>query len=295
MRQSPGASTSLIDPTPKRENSMTTKSVLGTFSKAVSTARSINFGVSGGKNCETSCRHHPIHYSGGMSRNGLCYAVVVEGRADRRQLGAKLGAHESLPPSTIIGRAIVELSRQKIHGRTMPKWLRFSTNGSVPGPAAADADRRFIALLRELLLFCAENGIEVHFPAESAEKAEYYREKLGNLITIRESIQTHHMDPDTISRHPIPSGAASFTAGESVGAGRGKRKRILEAAAAAAAAWARRTGRKTIVCPAVRVSFMSRYRTGRTRAENIAWRNGAKCGKCEACALPNMDVVYPCH
>ena len=273
----------------------TTPSVLGTFSKAIPTARSLNFGLSGGANCATSCRHHPMHYSGALSRDGQCYAYVVEGRNDRVQLADKLGRHETMQASQIVGMALVELSRMKLHGQELPPWFRFTTNGAIPSKAAAIADRRFIPLLRELLKFCNDNAMKVHLPVESAEKAAFYREVIGDLVTIRESIQTHDMNADTIANHAIPLGAASFTAGENVGKGPDKRKRILVAAAAAAAAWATRTGRKTIVCPAVRVSFLSRYKSGRTREENMAWRERAKCGICNACALAGIDVVYPAH
>jgi hypothetical protein len=284
--------------TNEEENTMKTAnalSVLGTFSKAIPTARSLNFGLSGGANCETTCRHHPIHYSGALSHDGQCYAYVVEGRNDRVQLADKLGRHETMKASEIVGMALVELSRLKLYGKELPPWFRFSTNGAIPTKEAAIADRRFIPLLRELLKFCVANSIKVHLPVESAEKAAFYREVIGDLVTIRESIQTHDMNPETIATHAIPLGASSFTAGENVGKGPHKRNRILAAAAAAAAAWAMRTGRKTIVCPAVRVSFLSRYKNGKTREENIAWRERAKCGLCPACALPNVDVVYPAH
>jgi hypothetical protein len=98
-----------------------------------------------------------------------------------------------------------------------------------------------------------------------------------------------------IAAHAIPAGAVSFTAGENVGKGSDKRRRILAAAVAAAAAWSARTGRKTIVCPAVRVSFLSRYKNGKTRDENRAWRESAKCGSCTACAQSHIDIVYPAH
>ena len=273
--------------------------VLGTFSKGIKSARTLNFGISGGANCETSCRHHPVHYRDvfGAPRDGACYAWIVEGRADRQQLAGKLDRHEKLPASIVTGKALVELSRALMRGATVG-WLRISTNGAVPKPAEAIADRRFIPLLREFLETCNRHGIPVHFPVESAEKARFYREKVGDLVTIRESIQTHDMSPETIERHDIPGGACSFTAGEKVGAGPHKRARILAAAAAAAAAWARRTGRKTIVCPAVRVSFLARTKAGRGNrsAEQVArWRAGAKCGSCTACALAHVDVVYPAH
>jgi hypothetical protein len=276
-------------------STFTIGTVLGSFSKGIKGAVSINFGISGGANCATSCRHHPIHYSGAESNDGKCYAVIVENRADRVQLKDKLERHEKLPASQIVGRALVELSRMKIHGRKLPPWIRISTNGAVPAPAEAIADRRYIPLLRELLAFAKDNGIPVHFPVETAEKAAFYADKCGDLVAIRESIQTHDMTPCTIGAHAIPNGAASFTAGESVGKGSNKRKRILAAAVAAAAAWSARTGRKTIVCPAVRVSFLSRYKNGKTRDENRAWRESAKCGSCTACAMSHIDIVYPAH
>lgn len=274
-----------------------TWSVLGSFSKGIPSARTLNFGISGGANCETSCRHHPMHYRDGAPHDGACYAWYVEKRADRQQLADKLGRHEALPASIVTGKALVELSRAILHGSTVG-WLRISTNGAVPKPAEALADRRFIPLLREFLETAKRAGIPVHFPVESAEKAAFYREKVGDLVTIRESVQTHNMGADTIEHHDIPKGACSFTAGEHVGAGPNKRARILAAAAAAAAAWAQRTGRKTIVCPAVRVSFLARTKAGRglRSAEQVkSWRAGAKCGACTACALAHVDIVYPAH
>jgi hypothetical protein len=269
--------------------------VLGSFSKGIKGAVSINFGISGGANCATSCRHHPTHYDGAESNDGKCYAVIVENRADRVQLKDKLERHEKLPASQIVGRALVELSRLALHGKRLPPWVRISTNGAVPAPADALADRRFIPLLRELLAFCKTHSIPVHFPVETAEKHSFYTAQCGDLATVRESIQTHDMNACTIGTHAIPNGAVSFTAGETVGKGGNKRKRILSAAVSAAAAWSARTGRKTIVCPAVRVSFLSRYKNGKTRDENRAWRESAKCGSCTACSMSHVDIVYPAH
>lgn len=274
--------------------------VFGTFSKGVKGSIALNFGQSGGANCATSCRHHPLHYAAAETaadRAGKCYAAVVESRHDRVQLADKLARHEVLPASTIVGRAMVEFSALVLRG-IVPPWLRISTSGAVPEPAAAVADRRFIPLLRELLAAAKKAGTPVHFPVESAEKAAFYRERVGDLATIRESIQTPGMCPDVIADHPIPAGPVSFTAGEEVAPGPNKRARILAAAAAAAAAWAKRTGRKTIVCPAVRVSFISRTKAGkgsRTRDEVIAWRDRAKCGSCPGCSIETYDIVYPAH
>lgn len=273
--------------------------VFGTFSKGVKGSLALNFGVSGGANCATSCRHHPAHFATGGAREGEggeCYAAIVEARADRVQLADKLERHESLPASTIVGRALVEFSAMALRG-IVPPWLRISTSGAVPTPAAALADRRLIPLLRELLSAARKAGTPVHFPVESPEKAAFYRQHVGDLVVIRESIQTPDMSPETIANHPIPSGPCSFTAGESVGDGPGKRMRILEAARTAAAAWSQRTGRKTVVCPAVAVSFLSRTKAGkgsRTAADVEVWRSRAKCGSCRACA-GLYDIVYPAH
>jgi len=118
------------------------------------------------------------------------------------------------------------------------------------------------------------------------------------LAVVRESLQTKKMTPETIASHPIPEGPVSFTAGEDVPAGPNKRARVIAAAREAAAAWARLTGRKTIVCPAVVVSFLSRSKStngGRSPEQLADWRARAKCGSCTACALAHVDVVYPAH
>jgi hypothetical protein len=272
--------------------------VLGSFSKGIDRAAQLNFGLSGGANCDTGCRHHPAHYPAGADRAGICYAKVVELRHDRVQLADKLARHEAAPASAIVGKALHELEREKLHGRPARPWFRISTNGAVPKPATAIADRLFLPRLRSLLEFCRQRGTPVHFPVESAEKAAFYREHVGALAVVRESIQTPDMSPATIAGHAIPAGPVSFTAGESVTPGKDKRKRILAAADAAAAAWAKLTGRKTIVCPAVRVSFLSRTKAGkagRDAAAVEAWRKRAKCGSCTACALAHVDIVYPAH
>jgi hypothetical protein len=271
--------------------------IFTTFSKGVKGAIALNFGVSGGANCATSCRHHPSHYRPGETRAGLCYAAVVENRDDRAGLAAKLERHESIRASVIVGRALVEFSAMALRGVSVP-WFRFSTNGALPEPATARADRRFVPLLRELLIALRGRSVPVHFPVESAEKAAFYRSIAGDLVTVRESIQTPEMTPETIATHPAPAGPCSFTAGEGVPAGPNKRARILAAATAAAAAWSQRTGRKTIVCPAVRVSFLSRTKAGRgarTSEQVTQWREGAKCGSCRACSIETYDIVYPAH
>lgn len=274
--------------------------VLGSFGKGVPGSASLNFGLSGGRNCARSCRHHPDHPHAAANPADACYAWILEKRHDRTQLRDKLARHEALPASVIVGRAHVELEREALHDKAPRPWFRFSTDGSLPDKRKALSDSTFARRLVALVEFVNKRSGRgrIHLPVETAAKAAFYREILGDLCTVRESLQTPRMTPETIAAHPIPAGPVSFTAGEDVPAGPSRRLRVLAAATAAAAAWAKRTGRKTIVCPAVRVSFLSRlkaYKRGRTADEVAAWRAGAKCGACRACALPHVDVVYPAH
>ena len=132
--------------------------VLGSFSKGVDGAASLNMGRSGGANCETSCRHHPAHFPAGAARDGICYAIVVENRHDRVQLKDKLDRHETAAASALVAKALHELEREKMHGRPARPWFRFSTNGALPKPAAALADRLFIPRVRGLLSFLRNAG-----------------------------------------------------------------------------------------------------------------------------------------
>lgn len=275
-------------------------SVLGSFSKGIDRSCSINFGLSGGANCDLSCRHHPEHDHAKQNPADACYAFILEARGDRAQLANKLGRHEKLPASRVCDRALHELQREALHGLAPRPWVRFSTNGSLPKRKKAMADTRFRERFRALVQYCADRSgrDRIHIPVESPSKARFYRELVGDIATVRESLQTPNMCPATIAEHAIPAGPVSFTAGEFEPAGPGRRLRVLAAATAAAAAWASRTGRKTIVCPAVRVSFLARlkaYRRGRTDEQVNEWRSRAKCGSCTACALGHIDVVYPAH
>jgi hypothetical protein len=275
-------------------------SVLGSFGKGVPNSASVNFGLSGGANCERSCRHHPEHAHAIANPADACYAWILEKRHDRAQLRDKLARHERLPASIIAQRAHMELEREALYDKAPRPWIRFSTDGSLPSRKKAIRDSRFRAAFRRLIEFAVSRSgrDRIHLPVETAAKASFYREIVGDIVTVRESLQTPNMCADTIAAHRIPAGPVSFTAGENEPAGPNRRLRVLAAAAAAAAAWAQRTGRKTIVCPAVRVSFLSRlkaYRRGRSAEQIAEWRAGAKCGSCRACALAHVDVVYPAH
>ena len=58
-----------------------TGSIVGTFGKGIEGSLTVNFGVSGGDNCDTACKHHPQSSASDATR--ACYAVRAEIRPDR--------------------------------------------------------------------------------------------------------------------------------------------------------------------------------------------------------------------
>lgn len=250
--------------------------VLGSFSKGVDSAASVNMGASGGPNCDTGCRHHSESTAPEHLRTYACYAIVVEKRHDRKQLADKLLRHQAMPPALLIGRAIVELQDRLAKGKAVT-WLRFSTNGSLPNPE--QADRLFIGQLRVLLTICRANSIRVHMPVETESKAEFYRQQLGELCTVRESIQ----DPADILKF---RGACSMVVGEHIRSGKNIRQRRVEHARQVAKQRKESTGRNTIVCPAITSGWS---KLAGKRSDKIL------CGQCTACSNPDIDVLYPIH
>jgi hypothetical protein len=69
-------------------------------------------------------------------------------------------------------------------------WVRISTNGSLPQPAAVRRNRLFKTAFRSLVQWCQQHGIPAHIPVETYRKARFYRALLGDLGVVRESAQT---------------------------------------------------------------------------------------------------------
>jgi hypothetical protein len=244
--------------------------VLGSFEKAIEGSRSLNFGISGGRNCDRRCIHHPDSVA--EQATFACYAVRTEIRPQRRGLKKKLQRHEAAGAHKIAIRALEELKDAVVSGQGCP-WLRISTNGSVPQPN--QASESFLRALNELLEFCLLADIPVHFPVETADKARFYRQKVGYRAVVRESAQS-------LNRFLTAPGAVSFVGGDPA------MSRIERVAAAKliASMRTRRTNRKTIVCPAV----ADMYLHGTPHAESKS-----KCGNCVACANGGTDIIYPLH
>ena len=244
-----------------------TGSIIGQFGKGIDGSISVNFGVSGGLNCDDRCVH----------KGSTCYAERIEIRPDRVQLRDKLKRHQRKRASQVCGQAIIEIQRLLNRGRSIP-WVRFSTSGSLPQPSKVRQDKLFRTQFRTLVRVCVDNGIPVHIPVETHAKARFYRSLVGDLVTIRESAQTARRFIWALD------GALSFVVGS---IGQPLLDRIREAREMAA----KRThlsGRKTIVCPAVTCGFRAKLGI---RTPNPL----AKCGSCTACADPEVDVVYPLH
>jgi len=251
--------------------------VLGSFGKGLDGSVSVNFDVSGGANCELACPHHPD--STAEEATGACYAVRTELRPDRTQLRDKLERHATMPAWLVCGRALAELSHRVCRGESIP-WVRISTSGSVPPPHEARRNKPFRVMLCKLLEFCQANRIPVHLPVETYAKARYYRSLVGDLAVVRESATS--LDRFQHAKGPV-----------SVAVGQPGARRVDRVAEARAVAKQRReqTGRKTIVCPAILHSWASNPITKNPIPPNPR----AKCGACVACALAQVDIVYPLH
>lgn len=249
--------------------------VIGSFGKGVDGSVSINFGVSGGRTCSKRCRHHP----GSKRRNktGACYAAKLEKRHDRQQLAAKLLRHDAMPAWKICGIAMIELQDMESRGK-LPPWVRFSTNGSLPMPG--DVSSLFRSQLRALVIWLTSRGVPVHLPIETHEKADFYRGIVGDIVTVRESLQ------DTGS-HKTTSGPVSWVAGSTIH-GKNTFRRRVQAARDECRERIQAAGRKAIVCPAVVASFLARMKDGTVNEK-------AKCGSCNACSLAHIDICYPMH
>jgi hypothetical protein len=258
-----------------------TGSALGTYSKGNEYSLSINFGLSGGIDCSTGCVHHPESTVEGAPMD--CYAARSELRFDRKPLRSKLERHEKMGPAQVCGMALLELKEHIRKGKRID-WLRVSTNGAVPEWDSPRCTGLFKSQFRALLMYAASQGIPIHFPVETWDKAEGYRTLVGGVTAVRESV---HSEEDFINR----KGACST----STGAGLPMLKRI-EAAKDLAKARYEATGRSTIVCPAVTSSFKHKLcRDPQDKPRLKALADKSKCGNCTACANGSIDIVYPAH
>ena len=236
------------------------RTVLGTFSKGVTGSAALNFGQSGGQNCDKVCPFHPE--STAPNPDGVrCYAVRVESRPDRQTLAAKLQRHEQAKPADVVRAADAECKERAYR---LP-WFRVSAFGSVPS-------RVPLPLVR-LLWRLADAGTPIHLPVESKAKRARYQSALGDRVAVRWSAPTPSAflsEPGIVS---TVAGSMDQRPADRVRAARDLAKERRQA-----------SGRGCIVCPAVTVRHLRKSPSPH-----------AKCGGCTACADPALDVVYPAH
>lgn len=242
--------------------------VLGSFGKALAGSAALNFGTSGGANCDTGCPYHPTSTSKDAAPDrARCYAATCEARPDRKPLAAKLERHDQTDAEDLITAAMDELADRAYR---LP-WFRFSAFGSVPAKIPGN--------LRRMLSKLKKAGTPVHLPIETARKANRYRKALGDVVTVRESVANRRRwktAPDAVS---IVAGTMEQPPMERI-----------KVAQAMAAERRQASGRRCIVCPAVSTSFIRLRRDPKSQATKAI-----KCGTCTACADAGTDVVYPVH
>jgi len=232
----------------------------GQFDKGVKGSVSLNFCLSGGKYCDTVCRQHP-------SNGGACYALRPQGLYP--SMAASLSAKEGVDPGDIAEQAIGEVKRKN---KPIP-WFRFSVAGSLPPRNQVTPKLR--DKLVELVEWLRHNNVPIHMPVESHSKAGYYQGLLGDRVVVRLSVQ----NPEDFLTYEGPCSLV-VGGGEKHRKGNSIMQQRIAASRAVAKARRQLTGRATMVCPAIK---------------GLRDKNKSKCGKCKACSMPHVDVVYPLH
>jgi hypothetical protein len=235
----------------------TWKPSLGSFSKAVPGAISLNFGESGGVNCSTKCEALKL---------GVCYAVHTEKMKPSIQTSGERKRKHGFAKVCLEYRNQIERLESK--GKAIP-WIRFSTFGSVPNRRLTGVEMQaFADLVRSF-----PPGVPVHFPVETKEKAERFRAiavAFDLSLVVRESCQSDRRANETLAENS-PSSRIVYK-------GANKRERLANAQKLA-----RKSKGKARVCPAIASTILRRD-------------SPVKCGQCTLCARGDVNLIlYPQH
>jgi hypothetical protein len=235
------------------------KPTLGTFSKALSGAVSLNFAESGGVNCSPTCE--------ALIKN-VCYAVHTEKMKPSIQ---KSGERKRLHGFAPLCDAYREEITRKASKAIIP-WIRFSTFGSVPDrELTTEEESAFVKLVRSF-----PPDVPVHFPVETREKAERFRDiaKAYALpLVIRESAQSDQRAMESMS--------SGDPASRIVYEGKTKRDRLAKAQEIA------RANPGASVCPAIASTILKRP---------VKIKCGSGKGGCTLCSQGNRTLIlYPQH
>ena len=236
------------------------KPTLGTFSKALPNAVSLNFAESGGVNCSPTCE--------ALIKN-VCYAVHTEKMKPSIQTSGERKRLHGFAPLCDAYRE--DITRKASKGIDIP-WIRFSTFGSVPDrELTTEEESAFVKLVRSF-----PPGVPVHFPVETREKAERFRDiaKAYDLpIVVRESAQS--------DQRAVESLASGDPASRIVYEGKTKRDRLAKAQEIA------RNNPGASVCPAIASTILRRP---------VKIKCGSGKGGCTLCSQGNRTLIlYPQH
>ena len=154
---------------------MNWKPKIGTFSKALAGAVSLNFSESGGVNCSNQCK---------LKGNG-CYAIHTEKMKPSISVSGERKRAAGFEACCREYQAQIETRKDPI------PWIRFSSFGSVPNRPLTESEiTAFVSLVRAF-----PENVPVHFPVESPQKAERFRMIAAAFdlpLVIRESLQSEN-------------------------------------------------------------------------------------------------------
>ena len=197
---------------------------------------------------------------------------------------------KEVQPSALVRLAEYEIGHALMAEEDIP-WFRWNPLGSSPSLSALKArkdEKQFFSAARALAETLNAANIPQHWPIQGAAKAKAYRKRLGDVVTIRESVgqidDESQLNGNTaaLRKH----GARSVVAGSK---GRGNAANAATAQAVADRATAK--GIRCKVCPAA----LETFRVQATRPRQPA-RQSQKCGSCTACSDSQTElIIYPWH
>lgn len=199
--------------------------LIGSFGKGVSGSVTINFGVSGGANCDDSCE---------LKQSGACYAITTE--KVKPSITVNLERKENN-----FNAYLTELNSDKaINKLNNAPWVRFSAFGSIPKPESLSAAD--IELLSELASKLVNQNM--HFPVETIDKGRLLKSIGFNprISCASDIAKAESLAIQGLNSSLVIAGAKRAT---------GKNKRLYSSEAFAVAKELNSKGVSAKVCPAI--------------------------------------------
>lgn len=195
--------------------------VVGTFSKAIEGAVSLNYSEGADENCDDSC---PL-------KEGACYTKLVQKRKPAIQISGE--RKRKLGFATVVATQYWQLKAKIDNGEEIP-WARVSSFGSTPNRILTGVEKMHFGLLIGML---AKNNIPVHVPVETEFKRKQLEEALRGLPVV---VRLSDHDGNATGPRSIVAGDFSMTRKERLKVAEQVRKDHDGTA---------------VVCPAIRSTF----------------------------------------